>query len=102
MGDHFGTLGGHFGALGALREVIFALRDHFGGPWEQQDGHEVANNRIFVDFGVISGLVSVSFWGSKCVIFFFISDSIFDAWDFQIVVFAWKVLQKSSFHENRF
>ena len=65
---HLGsTLGGHFGVSGAPGEAILAPRDHPGGPWEQQDGHEVANNRIFVDLGVISGLVSVSFGGSKCV-----------------------------------
>ena len=70
-------LGGHFGTS-----------DHPGGPWEQQEGRGVANNRIFVDFGVISGLISVSFWGLKMfffvlfrlvfqVIFLSISDSIF-------------------------
>ena len=42
-------------------------RDHPGGPWEQQEGHEVARHRTFVDLGVISGLVYVSFWISKCV-----------------------------------
>ena len=30
--------------------TILAPRDHPGGPWEQQDGHEVVNNRIFADF----------------------------------------------------
>ena len=39
-----------------------APRDHPGRSREQQDGHEVANNRIFVDFGVIPGPVDVSFW----------------------------------------
>ena len=98
---HLGsTLGGHFG-----------IRDHPGGPWEQQAGHEVANDRIFVDFGVISGLVSVSFLNSKCgkclFIFTLVSLSsfyrfpsrIFEVWD---LVFALKVLQKMAFHENRF
>ena len=51
-----------------------ALRDHPGGPWEQQDGHEVANNMIFVDFGVISGLVFLPVFGVqnvfKIVLFF--------------------------------
>ena len=46
-----------------------ALRDHPGKPSEQQDGHEVANNRIFVDFGLISGLISISFWNSECDFF---------------------------------
>ena len=48
-------------------EAILAPRDNPGGSWEQQDGHEVANDKFFVDFGMISGLVQVSFWGSKCV-----------------------------------
>ena len=30
------------------------------------DGFEVVDNRIFVDLGVISGFISVSFWSSKC------------------------------------
>ena len=64
---HLGsTLGGHFGVSGAPWEAILAPRDH---PWEQQDGHEVANDRILVDLGMISGLVSVSFWDSECVFF---------------------------------
>ena len=53
---HLGsTLGGHFGTSGAPWEAILAPRDHPEGPWEQQHGHEVANDRILVDFGVISG-----------------------------------------------
>ena len=66
--------------------AIFAPRGH-PGAWEQQDGLEVVNNRILIDFGVISGLVYVSFWGPEClfffvracfrVIFFMISDSKF-------------------------
>ena len=44
-----------------------APRDHPGRPWEQQDGRELANDRIVGDFGVISGLVYISFWDSKCV-----------------------------------
>ena len=44
-----------------------APRDHPGGPWEQPDGHEVANDMIFVDFRMISGAVYVSFSGSKCI-----------------------------------
>ena len=62
------TLGGHFGVSRAPWEAILAPRDHPGGPWEQQDGHEVANNRIFVDVGLISRPVYVSFWASKCVL----------------------------------
>ena len=44
-----------------------ALWDHPGGPWEQQDGLEVVENRIFCDFGMISGLVYVGFSGPKCL-----------------------------------
>ena len=36
------------------------LRDHHGRPWEKQDGHKVANDRIFVDLGVISGPIYAS------------------------------------------
>ena len=50
LGDHFGTSGApwvrHFGVSEAPWEAILAPRDHPGGPWEQQDGHEVANNRM--------------------------------------------------------
>ena len=67
LGDHFGTLGSHFGVSEAPWEAILAPRDYPGGPWGQHDGHEVANARICVDFGMISRLVYVSFWGSKCV-----------------------------------
>ena len=75
---HLGSiLRSHFGVSGAPWEAILAPRDHPGGPWEQQDGHEVVNNRIFIDFGVISGLVYVIFWDSKCLkvsfIFSFVS-----------------------------
>ena len=63
-----------------------ALRDHPRGPWEQQDGYEVVNDRIWVDFGMILGLVYGSFrvskWIKKSVMFtlvpehfLFISDS---------------------------
>ena len=68
---HLGTtMGIHFGISGAHWEAILALRDHPGGPWEQQDGHEVARHRIFVDFGMISGPISVSFWGSNTYLLF--------------------------------
>ena len=89
-----------------------ALWDHPGGPWEQQDGHEVANNRIFVDFGVISGLVYVSF-EATCLkklffsglfpdIFLSTPDSTFGPSGLPNRCFALKVLQKSTFHGNRF
>ena len=59
---HLGsTLGSQFGVSEAPSEAILAPRDHPGGPWEQQDGHEVARHRILVDFGMISGPVYVSF-----------------------------------------
>ena len=50
-----------------------ALREHLGKPFRllgsTLGSHfgEVANNKILVDSGVVSGLVCVSFWGSKCV-----------------------------------
>ena len=59
---HLGsTLGSNFGTSGTPWDAVFAPRDHPGGSWEQQDGHELANNMIFVDLGVISGLVYVGF-----------------------------------------
>ena len=54
-------MGGHFDVSVAPGEAILAPRDHPGGPWGQQDGHEVANDRIVADFGVISGPGYVSF-----------------------------------------
>ena len=50
-----------------------APRHHPGGPWKQQDGLELVDNRIFVDFGMIFGLVYVSFWVSKCLQMLFVS-----------------------------
>ena len=47
------TLGCHFGISGAPWAVILAPQEHLGGTWEQQDGLEVVNNRIFVDLGMI-------------------------------------------------
>ena len=64
-------MGGHFGTSEAPWEVILAPRDHPGGPWEQQARHEVANDRIFVDFGVISGRIYVGFSGPKILNFLF-------------------------------
>ncbi len=61
-------------ALGTWGCVALSIRAACknGGPWEQQDGYEVANNRFFVDLGVISGPVHagpvyVSCWSSECV-----------------------------------
>ena len=103
-------MGGDFGISEAPWEVILSPRDHPGGPWEQQDGHEVANDRILVDFELIAGLVYVGFLIPKCIknvclLGFFvvaISDSIFDVLEFKIVVFALKVLHKPLFHGHRF
>ena len=61
------TWGGHFGFSGAPREAILAPRDHPGGPWEQQDGHEVVNDMILVDFGMIWGLVYISLLGVRSI-----------------------------------
>ena len=61
-------MGGHFDISGATWEAILAPRDHPGGPWERE--LDVVNNRIFVDFAMILGLVYVSFWGPKCLHFF--------------------------------
>ena len=58
-------VGSYFGTSGAPWEAVLALRDRHGGPWEQQDGLEVANNRICVDSGMVLGLVYISFWNSK-------------------------------------
>ena len=42
--------------------TILTPREHLGGPWEQQDGHEGVRNKIFIDLGfhVLLGLVSRS------------------------------------------
>ena len=64
---YFDILVDHFSTSGALWELIFAPWGHLGGPWDQQDGFEMVNNRILVDFGVIRELVYVSFWVSKCL-----------------------------------
>ena len=62
---HFDITGCHFGTSGAPWGAILAPRDHPGGPWEQQDGHELVWSRIFIDFGVILGPVYISFLGSR-------------------------------------
>ena len=49
---------------GARWGVILATRGHPGRPWEQQDGHEVVGNMIFIDFGVILEPVYNSFLNS--------------------------------------
>ena len=62
---HFDILGDHFSTSGANWEASFAARGQPGGPWVQQDGFEMANNNMFVDFLLIWGLVYVSFLGTK-------------------------------------
>ena len=56
---HYSTL--WLGA-GITQKITLGL----GGPWEQQDWHEDANDGIFVDFWAISGPVSVCFSVPKC------------------------------------
>ena len=46
-----------------------ALRGHLGGSWEQQDGPEAADNRIFTDLGKVLKHDYVSVLGSKCLFF---------------------------------
>ena len=59
-------MGSNFVTSGVSWEIVLAPRDHLGGPWEQQDGHEVARHRILVDFGMISGVVYVGCSGPEC------------------------------------
>ena len=61
----FDILGIHFGTAGAPWGVILAPRDHPGGPWEQQDGLEVVQNRISIDFAVILGPYFESLFGTE-------------------------------------
>ena len=79
----------------------------------KQDGLEVVKNRIFVDFGMIFDLFMSVVWDrnvKKIGLFKLVPKSFlyrfltrdFDVWDFQNVVSAWKVLQKPTFHGNRF
>ena len=101
---------GHFGNS----EVILATRGHPGRPWEQQDGHEVVRSMTFIDFGVILEPVYVSFCYFKTLDMSLFSGVLpepflyrflnrhFNSRDSQFKVFAWKVLHKSSFLQNRF
>ena len=45
----------------APRGSILAARDNLGEPWELQDGHEVVQNRIFIDLGILLGPMHISF-----------------------------------------
>ena len=97
---HFDILGGHFSTSGAPWGTILAPRDHAGGPWEQQDGVEMVVYRILLDFRgdfgtCLFGLVSRSF-------FYRFLNRHFDAWDFQIEIFAVRVLQNRHFIEIAF
>ena len=91
-----------------------ATRGHPGRPWEQRDGHEVVRNMIFIDFGVILEPVYVSFLTSRrwtCQFFRACFQNLFlyrflnrnvNSRDSRFEVFAYKVLQKTTFHQNRF
>ena len=104
---HFGIVGDRFGTSGAPCGTILAPRGHLGGPWEQQDGFEVADNRIWGLFmSVFESRNSsnfVFFWFGLFPGHFFIDllNQNFGAWDFQIdrsfrreslanIVFLWK------------
>ena len=63
--------GGTVGTSGAPWGATLTLWDHPGGPWEQQDGFEVANNRIFVDFGMILKLFMAGFGNQNAYKFVF-------------------------------
>ena len=65
LGASFLTFWELFLHSGASWAAILAPRYHLGGPSEQQDGSKVANDKIFVDFGMIWRFVYVSFLGSK-------------------------------------
>ena len=65
VGDHFGTSEAPWG-------TILAPRDHPGRPREQQDGHEGARNRIFIDLGSIFGTLLRELFGHLCLKFQFI------------------------------
>ena len=106
-------MGSYFGISGAPWEAILAPRDYPGGPWEQQDGHEVARQRILIDFGLISGHVSVSSWvrNAKKNLFIFrlvsksclsISDSILRRRGLRNRCFRIEFIAKSDFPRNRF
>ena len=102
---YFSAPGNHFHTSGAPQRTILASRDHPGGLWEQQDGLEVVVYRISFDFGVILGPAYINFLSSRSSTFHFfgfVSMSFvnrflnrnFDAWDFQIEVFARKRFAK--------
>ena len=98
---HLGsTLEGHFGTSEAPWEVILTPRDHLGGPWEQQDGLEVVDNRIWGLFmSVFESQNSSKFLFllglSPDRFFYRVLNQKFGVWEFQSVsvsniVFSWK------------
>ena len=56
---------------GCRFRAILAPRDRPGAPWKRQDGHELLQNRIFNDFGVILGPRYLSFLSSRSLQFHF-------------------------------
>ena len=99
----------HFSTSGPPWETILAPRDHPGGPWEQQDGHEVVRSRLLIDFGMMLRPILRGFLAPRLEIpicFGFVPMSFFDrflspifvAWGSEFQVFAEEVLQKATFH----
>ena len=56
---------------------MFALQDHPGRPWEQQDELETVVYRTLFDFGVILGPVYISFLSSRTSKFRFCFSGLF-------------------------
>ena len=84
----FVILGAYFRISGAPWGLI-GISGPPWGPWEQQDGVEVVNNKILFDLGMILGVVYVSFGVSFVYRFLYRN---FDVWDFQIVVFRMEIM----------
>ena len=63
--DHFGISGAPLGAILAPREHLGMPFWHPGGSWEQQAGHEVANDTILVDFWCDFRTYLCQFFGPK-------------------------------------
>ncbi len=61
MGSSLLPFGDHFSISGEPWGTILAPQDNPWRPWEQQDGLEVVDNRILVDFGMILGRVYIGF-----------------------------------------
>ena len=97
---HFDILGDHFCISGAPRGAILAPRDCPGGPWGQQDGHEVVPVYSLFDFKNVE--IACCFWLVSTLLFDRFLSWHFDAWDSKFEVSAMNVLRKSTFHRNRF